>query len=307
MSAAAPAHPAQTLNLRCARCSYELRGLDGGGRCPECGIDIADTLEANRRRCGRLLLRARRMHGPPIARSGRRWLRAVAAGLAAVALAHAALVAWYFAWVPDRSYHTSKAPDLQLFAVALLHAAGVWLLTARQRGAHAGDDAKRRTLRRLTRALALAAPAAFGMGLVSELVPFHLHAVWARAALVPLLAVPALVFLTADWLACLAALVRGRRSVVAFQVARLLATVFTAVMVAGGVVSGRRVAEVVADSLEALAALGGIGMACYAAVTPLVLRLTGKYWTAAVARNADAAVPDTVIPTSAARRDLGMG
>ena len=284
MSAPPPAHPARTLNLRCARCSYELRGLDVTARCPECGTDIADTLEANRRRCGRLLLRARRMHAPPLARSDGRWLRAIAAGLVLLASVHLALVGWYVAWVPDESYHRLKTPDHQLFWIAAAHASAAWLLTGRQRGAGEQEHAKRRPLRRSLRLLALAPPLAAALGLVSELVPFQQHAAWATLARVPAVATPLVVYLTFDWIAGLAVRVRGRASVVAFHVTRLLATVFVAVMVAVGLYTGQRVAEIVASSLEALMALGGSGMLGLGLVTLLTLRLAWKLWAAAPLR-----------------------
>ena len=275
-------HPPQTLNLRCARCRYELRcGLDPDGRCPECGKEIAETLDANRRRCGRVLARARRMHAPPLAPGDRRWLVLTSAGLVALALVHAGLVAWYVAWVRDGSYRRWKTPDHQLFWISLGYAAAAWLLTSRRREAGAQEQLKRRPLRWSLRTLSVAPPLAAAMGLVSELVPFQSHVPWARLALVPALAVPAVVYLTFDWTACLAALARCRGSVVAFHVTRLLATVFTAAMVALGAASGQRVAEITASCMEALAAPAGLGLVLLAGVTVLLLRLAWKLASAA--------------------------
>ena len=291
-------HPASTLNLRCAGCSYELRGLDPGGRCPECGLEIADTLDANRRRCGRLLLRARRMHGPPLARSDARWLRSTAAGLVALTLVHAALLAWYVAWVRDGSYHRSKTPDYQLFWIAALHAAGLWLLTCRDHNADEQERVKRRPLRWWLRLLAFAAPAAAAMGLVSELVPYQHHSTWARLALLPVPAVAVVVYLTFDWIATLAARVRGRYSVIVFNVTRLLATAFATLMIALGVTSGQRVAEIVASAMDALA----VPMPALAAATALMVRLAWKLCAAAsVAPAATTTAPLTAGAVPAAR------
>ncbi len=35
-------------DLYCAKCGYNLRGLDLGGKCPECSCDIADSLDARK-------------------------------------------------------------------------------------------------------------------------------------------------------------------------------------------------------------------------------------------------------------------
>ena len=236
-------------------------------------MEIGESLDASRRRCGRVLARARRMRAPPIVAGDRRWVMLTSAGLVTLAIVFAGLVAWYAVWVRHESYRRWKTPDHQLFWIAVACAVAAWLLTSRRRDAGAQEQAKRRPLRWSLRVLSVAPPVAAGMGLVSELVPFQSHAPWARLAVVPALAVPAVVYLTFDWVACLAALARGRGSVVAFHVTRLLATVFTAAMVAVGAASGQRVAEITASSMEALAAVGGIGMACFAAVTLLLLRL----------------------------------
>lgn len=68
MTQAAPTTPAESADdLVCVRCGYPLRGLPPGGRCPECGSGIQQSLSASTR-----FLR----HAPP------GWLASLAAGAA---------------------------------------------------------------------------------------------------------------------------------------------------------------------------------------------------------------------------------
>lgn len=275
MSDTSTHHPHDTLKLRCARCSHALRGLESGGRCPECGLEISQTIDANRRRCGRLLLRARRLRGPLISRTDRPWLRRTAVAVVSLCLAQAGLVIWHAQWVPSGMYRRSKVPDYQLFYLALWQTLSLWVLTWPEPGA------KHRSVRRVLRACSLATPAAAGLGLASELVPFDDHAFYAALARVPALLVPVVVFLTFDDLAFLAARVRDRLAVIGLRAARLVGTVFAAMAVAAGVIAGHRVAEVTADALGALYAYGGLGMVCYGLLCVLLLRVAWKLWTGA--------------------------
>jgi hypothetical protein len=264
-----PHHPPLTLNLRCARCSYPLRGLDPDGACPECGVGIPDSLDANHRRCARVLRRAVRMHVSLAERTNPRWRRTLCAALVSLALVQVALVAWYVAWVPDRSYDRAKLPDFQLLFIAGWYAVCVWLLASR---------APVSPGRLWLRVLACAPPLAAGLALASELVAYPQHALFAAMARAPTLLVPALVFLTFDRVARVAACGRGRRTVVAFRVIGVVMALFLGVKVLVGLLEARRVAQTTAAALESLAGRGGMGLACLLAVSALMLHLAWRLW-----------------------------
>src|SRR5947209_6633658 len=60
----------------CIGCGYDVRGLDGAGRCPECACPIARSIEARRQGGTR-----------PLHLSDRRWVRRLTAGTACIFVA----------------------------------------------------------------------------------------------------------------------------------------------------------------------------------------------------------------------------
>ncbi|MFO0827668.1 MAG: hypothetical protein U0572_05910 [Phycisphaerales bacterium] len=72
--------------LRCARCEYDLAGLDAAGRCPECGWPIDESIRAAGQWTGRRLRRLRTIAWS-LAISASAWVLSVGFPLAMMSLA----------------------------------------------------------------------------------------------------------------------------------------------------------------------------------------------------------------------------
>jgi hypothetical protein len=84
-------------DLLCAQCGYDLRGLDAGGRCPECGSAVALTLGRERNR---------------ISPSGLRRLRRGAAMMLSAALVSIASGIW-----PTHNPWNERPPDTRAWQI----------------------------------------------------------------------------------------------------------------------------------------------------------------------------------------------
>jgi hypothetical protein len=122
----------QLAELACERCRYLLRGLEATGNCPECGLPIATSIEAEaerrRRRDARRWFKPQVIPTrPPLAESLPGWLRLQALGAALLAAVH--VVTFLCAgvlWMPPlRVSH----PDQLFIILAACYAAGAWLLS----------------------------------------------------------------------------------------------------------------------------------------------------------------------------------
>lgn len=107
-------------DLPCARCRYNLRGLDPGGRCPECALDVGYSIAVHVRR--------RRSEAPPPSF----WFaREVVEGASASLCAF--LLACVFGLVPPSwlaRHTTTRALMMSLLVVAwVMTLAAVWKLT----------------------------------------------------------------------------------------------------------------------------------------------------------------------------------
>src|SRR2546423_27673 len=95
---------------RCDECGYNLTGLGPGGRCPECGREIA-----------------RALRDPSLAAADPQWTKRVRAGLAVTVAAYLvyALAGFTIRIAPPRTY------DVMVFWMAgLLEFLGVWWVSA---------------------------------------------------------------------------------------------------------------------------------------------------------------------------------
>ena len=124
-STTAAPDPTSGAGLPCVRCDYDLTGLGAGGRCPECGTPVAESLAV-----------------PTLAEGGAAWLRRVrrGAGLMVAALAGAVVLivadiaadevalAQRADWTESAGWaSTLTAGEV---ALAALTVAGFWRLTA---------------------------------------------------------------------------------------------------------------------------------------------------------------------------------
>jgi hypothetical protein len=113
---APPAPVDEARARRCYRCGYDLRGLPPGGNCPECGLPVERSAAP-----GDVL-----WHAPPA------WLAKLSWGARLILLAP--VLGWVYAaylrgsvtWPRVEGYYLAPV------AFALMFAAGVWLVTARQ-------------------------------------------------------------------------------------------------------------------------------------------------------------------------------
>jgi len=301
-----PVYPPQTLNLVCRRCGYRLRGLGLDARCPECGLEVAETLADREGYRLRLLKRARRLAGPRLVHSDRAWLRAITAGAVTLFLSLLSLVAWHLH--RQALPVSSKLPDYLLVLLSIGFLLACWLLAWRERRnepvspAPAGPSVKGETVRwrriRLSlRLTSLAPPLAAVIALVSELVPWWDHPFYARIALVPACLVPIVIFLLFDLLTHVAVRAQDHLAAVAFRITRQALAIFAGLVVAVGVIEVRRVAEITASGVAALFAYGGLGLVCYAAVCLLLIRLAWRSGRAASARPAVAPPAASESPT----------
>src|SRR3954467_11897945 len=101
---------------RCFRCGYDLRGLPPGGNCPECGLAVErSSVEGDEL-----------WHAPPA------WLAKLSWGARLVLLAP--VLGFVYAAYGRRYVNVPWVAGFSLapLAFALMFAAGVWLVTARQ-------------------------------------------------------------------------------------------------------------------------------------------------------------------------------
>jgi hypothetical protein len=299
-----PAYPPQTLNLVCRRCGYRLRGLSLEAKCPECGLDVAETLADREGYRRRLLKRARRLAGPRLVHSDRAWLRAITAGAVTLFLSLLCLIAWH---LHRQSLPvSSKRPDYLLVPVSAGFLLACWLLAWPERrhepvspapaGALVkGETVRWRRIRLALRLISLAAPVAAVIALVSELVPWWDHPFYARLALVPACLVPVVIFLLFDLLTHVAVRAQDHLAAVAFRITRQAMAIFAALVVGVGVIEVRRVAEITASGVAALFAYGGLGLVWYGAVCLLLIRLA---WRAGRAALAPASIAPSKAPES---------
>jgi hypothetical protein len=118
--------------VTCVRCGYDLRGLAGDGRCPECGLAVSRSTEA----AGREL-----RHAPP------HWLASLSWG-ARLVLAAPVLAFVYGTFLADYVPPVSlEIVFVAPAALSLVFAAGAWLLTRPQRRFTSSPPAARWALR----------------------------------------------------------------------------------------------------------------------------------------------------------------
>jgi hypothetical protein len=102
--------------LHCVRCRYDLRGQPPEGRCPECGLPVRNSAAA-----------PDELHlAPP------RWLWAIACGAALVLFAQVLFISGMFFAGSPGLWSIRTVQTIDATAVVVM-AAGVWLLTRRQR------------------------------------------------------------------------------------------------------------------------------------------------------------------------------
>ena len=156
------AAPFVAADLPCAGCGYNLRSLAADAACPECGTPVARSVAD----AGGAL------HA---ARPG--WLRSLAVG-AALMLAAQLLVPATFI-VHELVYELELAGVWVFLGIALLYAAGVWVLTRRERLFRAAT-AREAALRAAIRACVLGLPAAIAVAMYwgSSVLFFSLGYLW---------------------------------------------------------------------------------------------------------------------------------
>src|SRR4051812_19244208 len=117
------ADPPANDHLSCCGCGYLLRGLDAGGRCPECGESIARSIAAER---ARLLTHV----GPlledsALVRANPRWLFVILIGCIGLLVVHACA----FAAVGGEAILTRWSNSNLLVVTGICLAASAWLLS----------------------------------------------------------------------------------------------------------------------------------------------------------------------------------
>jgi hypothetical protein len=188
-----------TYYLTCMQCRYRLRGLAPDALCPECGTQIARSIQWWGERLARTpwWRRPPVIPGPLLREGDARWLRRVAAGTWALAATWVAAAAWVA--IRAASPWKSLVPDYVLFAVGAGYFLSAWLLTAGEKRADVWPlwDAARWALR----GAAFGTCAATWLALQAERVPAHDFAGYTSAAVtIGWLCIPWAAFVTFAYL-----------------------------------------------------------------------------------------------------------
>ena len=198
----------ETYLLCCARCRYALRGLAAESNCPECGLEIRQSLALAARGSWwqRVVARVRNWLGrplPALARNSAAWLRTVALAPLSLAALVPVVVGW--AWWRDPIPWPLRVPEYPLVWITLAFAAAVWLLTLSDRPRRHPPDTLWTCIRWALRLLAVSPALAAALAAYSEVVPGHQHGRYARQAGVLLPLTPGIAFLLLYYLSYLAA------------------------------------------------------------------------------------------------------